>query len=322
MGSSTKVPKPKPMTQESMGKDISDYVGGYGQALPSILALEQKYRPQFGAQNIEDIGRYQRGLQALQGGATREAQAQIQAAQEASIGGMTKLSGQARGLMEALSPKGAELTEQSFLASQAAQKYSDQFDIDLSGITNLAQRAYQSAESLSPEQIRSAEQTAREAGMMSGRVGGSSTVAAEIMNREAAKSQRRSEAAQLGGLAFQQQSSLGQQKLQTQEAARQASQQAFGQQQSFYTQPIFNLLGSTPQSYNAGQQFTQYGIGMLGQSTPQMINPDMGLNLAAAYRRDVLGAQSAQAQASASRSAGMMGAGGAIIGAGITAFAI
>jgi hypothetical protein len=63
-------------------------------------------------------------------------------------------------------------------------------------------------------------------------------------------------------------------------------------------------------------------MGMLGKSTPQLINPDTGANLAAAYRRDVLGAQSANAQASASRSAGMMSAGGAIVGAGITAFAI
>ena len=317
--SSTRVPKPKPLTAPSMQQDISSYVGGYGASLPGVLGFEKQYRPEFGALNLADIGQYQRGLQGLQGGATRTAQAQIQAAQEASIGGMTRLSGQARGLMEALSPRGAELTEQSFLASQAAQKYADQFNIDVSGMTNLAQKAYQSAESLSPEQIRSAEQTAREAGMMSGRVGGSSTVAAEILNREAAKSQRRSEAAQLGGLAFQQQSSLGQQKLQAQEAARQAGQQALGQQQSFYTQPIFGLLGSTPQSYAAGQQFTEYGMGMLGKSTPGLINPDVGLNLAAAGRRDLLQSQSAQAQASASRSAGMMGGIGSAIGGIATA---
>lgn len=322
MGKKAKAPKPKPITQASMGKEISNYVGGYGEALPSVLALEQKYRPQFGAQNLADIGQYQMGLQALQGQATQTAQQQLQEAQAASIGGMTGLAGSARGMMQAISPEGAGLVGQSVQASQAAQKYADEFNIDISGITNLAQKAYQSAESLSPEQIRSAQQTAREAGMMSGRVGGASTVASEILNREAAKAQRRSEAAQLGGLAFQQQSSLGQQKLQTQEAARQASQQAFGQQQSFYTQPIFGLLGSTPQSYGAGQQYTQYGMGMLGRSTPGLINPDVGLNLAAAGRRDELAAASANAQASASRSAGMMGAGGAIIGAGITAFAI
>jgi hypothetical protein len=50
-----------------------------------------------------------------------------------------------------------------------------------------------------------------------------------------------------------------------------------------------------------------------------MINPDTGANLAAAYRRDVLGAQSAQAQANASRSAGMMSGIGAIGGAAVGA---
>lgn len=344
-GGGAKVQKPK---EPDIGQDISKYVSGYGQALPSVLSLEQQYRPEFGKANIADIGQYQQGIQALQSGATQTAQQQLQAAQQAEIAGMTGAAGGARGLMQAISPEGASLVGQSMRESQAAQQYATQFGqeskqaaqqyapdllrLDTSGITNLAQKAYQSADTLSPEQVRSAQQSAREAGLASGRVGGSSTVAAEILNREAAKSQRRSEAAQLGSMAFQQQgsameqqraaqaqgfgqfSSLGQQRLQAQEAARMANQQAFGQQQSFYTQPAFAMLGSTPQSYTAGQQFTQYGIGLLGRSTPQMINPDTGANLAAAYRRDVLGAESANAQASASRAAGIAGGIGSAAG--------
>ena len=315
MGKKAKAPTPAPVTQQSMGQDISNYVGGYGQALPGLLSLEQQYRPQFAALNIAEMNQYQQAAQEAQARATAAAQQQIQAAQEASIGGMTGLAGKARGLMQEISPEGAGLIGQSVQASQAAQRFADQFNPNVAGITRLASRAYESAESLSPEAIRNAQQTAREAGMMSGRVGGASTIASEILNREAAKAQRRSEAAQLGGMATQQ-------KLQAQESALQASQQAFGQQQSFYTQPIFGLLGSTPQSYSAGQQFTDYGRGMLGRSTPGLINPDVGLNLAAAGRRDLLQSQAANAQASASRSAGMMGglgaaAGGAIVGAAL-----
>ena len=63
-------------------------------------------------------------------------------------------------------------------------------------------------------------------------------------------------------------------------------------------------------------------MGLLGQSTPQMINPDTGANLAAAYRRDVLNAQSAQAQANASSRAGTMGMVGSIGGAAVVSAAL
>ncbi len=351
-----RVPTPEKQTAATMGRDISEYVSGYGESLGKVLGFEKKFRPQFGAQNIADIGQYQRGLQALQGQATATAQQQLQAAQIASLGGMTRQAGLARGLMQAISPGGAALTSQSRQASVAAQKYAEQFKLEAqqaraqyepsleklstAGMTKLAERAYQEADTLSPEAIRNAQQAAREAGMASGRIGGASTIAAEIMNREAAKAQRRSEAAQFGGLAFQQQataaeqqraaqaqgfgqfSSLGQQNLQAQEAARMANQQAFNQQQAFYSQPVLGLLGSTPQNYSAGQQFTQYGMGMLGKSTPGLISPDTGLNLAAAGRKDLLGAQSAQAQANASRSAGISSGIGAAAGGAMVVGAV
>ena len=76
MGGSSKVAKPK---EPDIGQDISKYVSGYGQALPSVLSLEQQYRPEFGKANIADIGQYQQGIQALQSGATQTAQQQLQA---------------------------------------------------------------------------------------------------------------------------------------------------------------------------------------------------------------------------------------------------
>jgi hypothetical protein len=264
MGSGPSIPKPK---EPDIGKDISKYVAGYGQALPSVIGLEQQYRPQFGALNLADIGQYQQGLQALQGGATATAQEQLGAARGAEFAGMTGQAGQVRGLLGAISPESQRMME----------------------LQNLqAEQAYASSQGLTPQERRTAEQGARESYGAAGRLGGNLGIVGEAMGRESILSQKRQEAAGRIG-------------------------QAYGTSQQFYS-PALSLLGGTPTSYSAGQQFTQYGMGMLGQSTPQMINPDTGANLAAAYRRDVLGAQSAQAQANASRSAGMMGGIGSAVG--------
>ena len=336
---STSVPAPEEQTSETMARDISAFVKGYGQSLPQVLYFEKKFRPEFADLNIADIKRYQTGLQALQNKAAIESQRQLQYAKKTEIAGMTAQAGAARYLMKSASPEGAALVGQSQKAAEAAQRYAAQFrqeaqqaraqyepsleKLSTAGMTKLAERAYQEADTLSPEAIRNAQQAAREAGMASGRIGGTSTIAAEIMNREAAKAQRRSEAAQLGGLAFQQQSaaaeqqraaqaqgftqfsSLGQQNIQAQEAARLANQQAFGQAQSFYSSPVLSLLGSVPQNYAVGQQSLGSAMAMLGKSAPGLVSPDTGLNLAAAGRKDLLGAKSAEAQAKASQTAGI-----------------
>jgi len=87
----------------------------------------------------------------------------------------------------------------------------------------------------------------------------------------------------------------------------------------FYTSPGLNLLGSTPLSYQQGQQFINTGLGAIGSGTPQLFDTSVGLNLGAAQRSNQLAAASANAQAQAARSAGIMSAGGAIGSAAITA---
>ena len=267
MGGSTKVPKPAPITQESIGKDISMGAGGYKQALPSIVDLEKLGRPQFGELNLADIGQYQQGLQALQGGATATAQEQLGAARGAEFAGMTGQAGQVRGLLGAISPESQRMME----------------------LQNLqAEQAYASSQGLSPQEERLAKMSARETYGAAGRLGGNLGIVGEAMSRESFKTSKRQEAAGRIG-------------------------QAYETSQQFYS-PALGLLAGTPTSYGAGQQFVNAGMGMLGQSTPQMFNPDMGLNLQAAYRKDVLGAQSAQAQANAARSAGMMSGIGSAVG--------
>ena len=161
------------------------------------------------------------------------------------------------------------------------QGVSPEQDAMLRQATQAAQQAYARSGTLTGEQLRSSTQQARESAAASGRVGGNADIASQILNREQMLGTRRAEAAQLG-------------------------QQAYGMGQSMYQAPLMALLGAPSQAYNAGQQFTQYGMGLLGQSTPQLVNPDTGINLAAAYRKDLLAAKAAQAQANATKSAGTM----------------
>ena len=244
MGSAPKVPKP---TTPDIGKDITQYVKGYEQALPDVLKLEQQYRPQFGDLNIADIGRYQQGLQGIKG---------------AEMTGMLGQTDQARGLLGAINPEA-----QRMMQLQNMQ----------------AEQSYASSQGLTPQERRTADQAARESFGTSGRLGGNYSVASELLNRDAYLAGKRQEAAGMIG-------------------------NAYNTSQSFYS-PVYGMLGGTSQA----------AMGLLGSSTPQMINPDTGANLGAAYRKDVLGAQSANAKAAASQKAGMYSAAGSALGAAATA---
>jgi hypothetical protein len=249
------------------GKFLSD--------LPALmqqsLGIEKEFRPEFAKQNLADISQYTRGLQRIQGQAAQSAQGQLSAAKARELASMTALTGAGRQFLQGVSP------EQDAMLRQATQA---------------AQQAYSMSGTLSPDQMRSSTQQARESAAASGRVGGNADISAQILNREQMLGARRGEAAQAG-------------------------QMAFGMGQSMYQAPLMALLGAPSQAYGAGQQFTQYGMGMLGQSTPQLVDPTTGINLAAAYRKDQLGASAAQAQANAAQSAGTMGAIGSLGGAAI-----
>lgn len=193
------------------------------------------------------------------------------------------------------SSKAGELASMTSLTGAARgflQGVSPEQDAMLRQATQAANQAYSMSGTLTGDQLRSSTQQARESAAASGRVGGNADIASQILNREQMLGARRAEAAQAG-------------------------QQAFGMGQSMYQAPLMALLGAPSQAYGAGQQFTQYGMGLLDQSTPKLVNPDTGINLAAAYRKDLLGAQAAQAQANAAKSAGTMGAIGSLGGAAI-----
>jgi hypothetical protein len=157
-----------------------------------------------------------------------------------------------------------------------------------------SQRAYAAAQGVTPEQQRMYQQTAREGAQAAGRIGGNAAIASEIMGREDIMARKRAEAAQAG-------------------------QQAFNLAGQFYTAPGLQLLGSQPLSYQVGNQMMGLGLDAIGAGKPQLFDVGSALNLGAANRQNTLGAQSANAQSSATRNAAMMGAGGAVAGAAIIA---
>ena len=298
-----KKPKAVAPPKVDYGADIRAGLTAYQQSLPSILAFEQQYRPQF----------------------TRLNQEQIDLARSLEFAGMGRNVGTVRGLLQSLSPEQArEVEAAGGLAEQArqmqagyqdaatpiAQKAMEQYG-GLSALqTQAAQEAYGRSGRLSPEQLRSSQQAAREAAAASGRIGGNAAISAEVMNREQALAQRRAEAAQYGGIA--QQGAMGlaglSQDIENQRLARQSG--LLSQASSLGTQ-----------AYNLGQNFYSPGLGLLGgtpvsaqQVGPQLFSPDAFLNLGAANRQNILSADAATQQARASYSSGLFSGLGALGG--------
>lgn len=258
-----------------IGADIRNYVSGMSKSLPRIISQEQQFRPQFQGLNLSDIQSFLSGAGGQQGIFGLS----NQAAQQASMG-----LGEARGA------ELGQMTGQAGLTRGLMQALSPEQAGVVQGFDTEAQRAMAASQRISPEEQRGYQQTAREAASAAGRLGGNAAIASEVMGREDVFARKRAEAAQAG-------------------------QNAYNAAQGFYTSPGLNLLGSTPLSYQQGQQFINTGLGAIGSGTPQLFDTSVGLNLGAAQRANQLAAQSANAQAAAAQNAGIMGALGGIGGA-------
>ena len=272
-------PKKVEAPKVNLQQDIGKFVQAYGKSLPQVLAFEKKYRPQFQALNLQDISNFLGGVGGQEGLFGLSRRATQEAGQQLSAARAAEL-----GSMAGQAPLTRGVME-GLSPEQAAV---------VSGFSQEAQRAQAAAQGVSPEQQRMYQQQAREAAQASGRVGGNAAIASEIMGREQMMAQKRAEAAAAGGRAY--------------EAA-----------QGFYTSPGLALLSQQPLSYQTGQGMLGLGMGGMKQGTPGLINPDMGLNLGAAERQNMLAAASANAQNQATYSSGLMSAGGAIGGAAIVA---
>jgi hypothetical protein len=248
----------------------------YRKSMPGILKFEQQYRPQFQDLNLQDVSRFGLGMLGMSPEFTQQTAQQLGAAREAELGQMTGQAGLTRGLMAGLSP------EQASAVQQAQQE---------------SQRAYASAQGVTPQERRMYQQTAREGAQAAGRVGGNAAIASEIMGREDIMARKRAEAAQAG-------------------------QQAFNLAGQFYTAPGLQLLGSQPLSYQVGNQMMGLGLDAIGAGKPQLFDVGSALNLGAAQRQNIVNANAANAQARASYSSGLFsGLGGLAQGVGSAAAA-
>jgi hypothetical protein len=261
-------PKSVQAPEANYAQDLSKMLSAYQQSMPGILSFEQQYRPEFQNLNLQDVSQFGLGMLGMSPQFTQKTAQQLGAAREAELGQMTGQAGLTRGLMAGLSP------EQASAVQQAQQE---------------SQRAYASAQGVTPQERRMYQQTAREGAQAAGRVGGNAAIASEIMGREDIMARKRAEAAQAG-------------------------QQAFNLAGQFYTAPGLQLLGSQPLSYQVGNQMMGLGLDAIGAGKPQLFDVGSALNLGAANRQNQLAAAQANAQAKAMRNAAMWNAIGEVGG--------
>lgn len=254
--------------------DIQKLLGAYQSSMPGIFSFEQQYRPQFQGLNLGDVATFLQGTGGQQGIFGLGQQATQQSQEQLAAARQAELQ---------------TMQQQAGLARSVSQALSPEQMRMVNASTQEAARARQSAYNLTPQEQRMATQTAREAFGQRGMLDANASVAGEVLNRDQYLAQKRQEAA----------------------AAENA---AFNMAGQFYTQPGFSMLGSQPLSYQTGQQQLGLGLGAIGAGTPQLFSPDAALNLGAAERQNYVAAKSAQAQANAARSAGMMGGIGSAAG--------
>lgn len=123
----------------------------------------------------------------------------------------------------------------------------------LTQASTMADDAYLRSQRITPFEARQSDQQARAAFGARGRVNDNAAVAAEILGREDVMARKRQEAAMLGNNAF---SLAGQ-----------------------FSNPALAMLSSSPASVALGQDYLANSRGIIGQNTPQLINPDAGINM-------------------------------------------
>lgn len=117
----------------------------------------------------------------------------------------------------------------------------------------MADEAYVRSQGLTPQEKRSSDQQSREAFAARGRLNDNRGVASEILGREEVLAGKRAE-------------------------AQDASNNAFALSQQF-SSPALGMLTATPASVSLGQDLLGNSQAIIGQNTPQLINPDAGINM-------------------------------------------
>lgn len=267
MGGKGKAPPPidpgESMGEYMFGQDFGSFQGVTDPRLQErIIAAEEQFRPRYAALELADIQTFAQGTDG-QGGLfdlleesgrrAGEIQRESLAAQRAAdVAALQEFSPQVVEAYRQADPTSARLAD-----LQAAQ----------------AEQLYASAEQLSPEQQRLAEQAARSGSLARGRIGDESSIASEILGREQFKSGLRAE-------------------------ARQAGQLGFGQSRALAGDIGSVLLGRPSMALGMGQNILGQAQGQAaGAMGPQLFDPNVGINLALQQRGQDIELQGMQAQA-------------------------
>lgn len=154
--------------------------------------------------------------------------------------------------------------------------------------TTMADDAYNRSLSISPQEARASDQQAREAFGARGRINDNASVVGELMGREDVMAGKRAEATA-------------------------ANQNAFNLN-SQYSSPALGLLMGTPQSSALGQDYLASSQGIIGKNTPQLINPDAGINMGMQNAANMNSYNMAQAAAQQNSAAAWGQAGSSLLG--------
>jgi len=257
------------------------------------ISAEREYRPQYQELNLQDMLGYLQGsggqmgmldMQDLAAGRTEGLRADVTSRQrEADIADVEGLGTRATDalrasdpLMEGLVGKQAGLTDEFYDRARASDPLMEGLIGKQTGLTN---ELYDRAGGLNPQQKRQADQQAREAFASRGRVGDNSAVAAEILNREEFKRANRAEAQQSASQTY----NMYQGSAADERARWNQAQQAAAQTYNFYkgtsSDPFQAILGRPSGSLNQGLATAGQAGSAVGQSTPQLFNPDTGVNI-------------------------------------------
>lgn len=247
------------------GNRFTDFEGVTDPRLQNrLIASEAEFRPQYAEQNLLDLQRYLFGV----GDAPGILETQGQAAREAEGIRAETTTAQRTADVEDVEALGSRATD----AFRASDPYTQSL---LSRQNALMQGLYDRAERVTPQQARAADQQAREAFASRGRLNDNASVAAEILGREEVLRQNRAE-------------------------AQEAGSRTLAMNQATAADPFQAILGRPATSQAYGAQFGSQAQSLLGSSSPQLFNPDTGINLAlqnnanqANYQSNVYGAQQA-----------------------------
>ena len=260
------------MGEYLFGKGFINYEGVTDPRLQKkLLAAERRNRPEYTALELADIetmafGRDgQAGLVELLGRQAEESgeiqRRELEKQREADVGALEEFAPRAVEAFRAADPDSTAIAER------------------------MSRRALGQ---LTPEEERNVQQRARQASLSRGRIGDSSSLAAEALGRS--------------------------------DYTSQFAQPAFAMNRQLAGDLGSTLLGRPSAAIGLGGGLLgQAQQGAAGQMGPQLFDPNVGINMALQQRSQDINYQGAMAQASAARSAGKSDMFGSIAGAAIGA---